>query len=112
MAAMASDEVLKHALASHAFEQFEAGCYCSLTAAAEEAGEPEIARSCERIMRAGHGALGLGASAADDAHLRRARRRRRRRQTLSLAFGLSVQPAQRVMAAGVVRPAARTRAGT
>ena len=51
MHAMASDEVLKHALASHAFEQFEAGCYCSLTAAAEEAGEPEIARTCERIMR-------------------------------------------------------------
>ncbi len=25
--AMAGDEVLKHALSSHAFEQFEAGCY-------------------------------------------------------------------------------------
>lgn len=51
MHAMASDEVLKHALGSHAFEQFEAGCYCSLLAAAEVAGEPEIARTCERIMR-------------------------------------------------------------
>lgn len=51
MHAMSSDEVLKHALASHAFEHFEAGCYCSLTAAAQEAGEPEIARTCERIMR-------------------------------------------------------------
>jgi ferritin-like metal-binding protein YciE len=51
MHAMSSDEVLKHALASHAFEHFEAGSYCSLAAAAEEAGEPEIARTCERIMR-------------------------------------------------------------
>ena len=49
--AMSSDEVLKHALASHAFEQFEAGCYRSLMAAAETVGEPEIARSCEQIMR-------------------------------------------------------------
>ena len=49
--AMSSDEVLKHALASHAFEQFEAGCYRSLTAAAETVGEPEIARTCEQIMR-------------------------------------------------------------
>lgn len=50
MHAMASDEVLKHALASHAFEQFEAGSYCSLVAAAEEAGEPEIAAGCRRLM--------------------------------------------------------------
>lgn len=50
MHAMAGDEVLKHALGSHAFEQFEAGCYCSLVAAAEAAGEPEIARTCRRLM--------------------------------------------------------------
>jgi len=54
MHAMSSDEVLKHALASHAFEQFEAGCYRSLMAAAEVAREPEIARTCERIMRQEH----------------------------------------------------------
>jgi ferritin-like metal-binding protein YciE len=48
--AMAGDEVLKHALSSHAFEQFEAGCYESLMVAAETAGEPEIARTCQRIM--------------------------------------------------------------
>jgi ferritin-like metal-binding protein YciE len=48
--AMAGDEVLKHALGSHAFEQFEAGCYESLMVAAERAGEPEIARTCQRIM--------------------------------------------------------------
>ncbi len=48
---MASDEVLKHALGSHAFEQFEAGCYASLATAARTAGEPEIARTCERLMQ-------------------------------------------------------------
>ena len=48
--ALSGDEVLKHALASHAFEQFEAGCYRSLTAAAEAAGEPQIARTCDRLM--------------------------------------------------------------
>ena len=47
---LAGDEVLKHALGSHAFEQFEAGCYCSLTAAAEAAGEPQIAQTCKRLM--------------------------------------------------------------
>jgi ferritin-like metal-binding protein YciE len=49
--AMASDEVLKHALASNAFEHFEASSYCSLAAAAEDAGEPEIAKTCEGIMQ-------------------------------------------------------------
>jgi len=48
--AMSGDEVLKHALGSHAFEQFEAGSYHSLSAAAEAAGEPEIARTCRRLM--------------------------------------------------------------
>jgi ferritin-like metal-binding protein YciE len=48
---MSSDEVLKHALASNAFEHFEAASYCSLAAAAEDAGEPEIARTCEGIMQ-------------------------------------------------------------
>jgi ferritin-like metal-binding protein YciE len=49
--AMSSDEVLKNALASHSFEHFEAASYCSLAAAAEDAGEPEIARTCENIMQ-------------------------------------------------------------
>jgi ferritin-like metal-binding protein YciE len=48
--AMAGDEVLKHALGSYAFEHFEAGSYQSLMVAAETAGEPEIARTCQRIM--------------------------------------------------------------
>ena len=49
--AMSSDEVLKHALASNAFEHFEAASYCSLAAAAQDAGEPEIAKTCESIMQ-------------------------------------------------------------
>lgn len=47
---MARDEVLKNALASAAFEQFEAASYRMLVTAAEKAGEPEIARTCESIM--------------------------------------------------------------
>jgi ferritin-like metal-binding protein YciE len=50
MHGLAGDEVLKHALGSHAFEQFEAGCYRSLSVAAEAAGEPQIARTCDRLM--------------------------------------------------------------
>lgn len=50
MHGMAGDEVLKHALGSHAFEQFEAGSYHSLSVAAESAGEPEIADTCRRLM--------------------------------------------------------------
>lgn len=48
---MSCDEVLKHALASNAFEHFEAASYCSLAAAAEDAGEPDFARTCEEIMK-------------------------------------------------------------
>ena len=51
MSAMSTDEVLKHALASSAFEQFEASSYRSLVAAAEQAGESEIARTCEQLMK-------------------------------------------------------------
>ncbi|WP_343717829.1 ferritin-like domain-containing protein [Inquilinus sp.] len=48
--AMSEDEVLKHALGSYAFEQFEAGSYRMLAAAARDAGEPGIAETCERIQ--------------------------------------------------------------
>jgi ferritin-like metal-binding protein YciE len=48
--ALSGDEVLKHALGSYAFEQFEAGCYRSLAAAAQAAGEPGIANTCTRLM--------------------------------------------------------------
>lgn len=47
---MSSDEVLKNALASAAFEQFEAASYKMLACAARAAGEPEIASTCETIM--------------------------------------------------------------
>lgn len=50
MHAMSSDEVLKNAQASAAFEQFEAAAYRMLVTAAEVAGEREIARTCETIM--------------------------------------------------------------
>jgi ferritin-like metal-binding protein YciE len=50
MHAMSSDEVLKNALASAAFEQFEAASYRMLVSAAEVAGESEIAQTCETIM--------------------------------------------------------------
>ena len=50
MHAAASDEVLKNALASAAFEQFEAASYRMLVQAAKVAGEPEIARTCETLM--------------------------------------------------------------
>lgn len=50
MHAMSSDEVLKNALASAAFEQFEAASYRMLVTAAEVAGEKEIAETCRTIM--------------------------------------------------------------
>lgn len=49
--AFASDEVMKHALASYAFEQFEAACYRALVTAAEQAGEREVASTCATILR-------------------------------------------------------------
>jgi ferritin-like metal-binding protein YciE len=47
----ASDEVMKHALASYAFEQFEAACYQALVTAAEQAGEREVVSTCSTILR-------------------------------------------------------------
>jgi ferritin-like metal-binding protein YciE len=49
--AMSGDEVLKHALGSYAFENFEAASYRSLAEAAQRAGEAEIASVCSRIQR-------------------------------------------------------------
>ncbi len=49
--AMAGDEVLKNTFASYAFEHFEIASYRSLIVMAEAAGEPEIARTCETILR-------------------------------------------------------------
>ncbi len=47
---LATDEVLKHMLASHAFERFEAVCYHSLIAAAEHANEPHVAQVAQNIL--------------------------------------------------------------
>jgi ferritin-like metal-binding protein YciE len=49
--AFASGEVMKHALASYSFEQFEAACYQALVTTAEEAGEREVASTCSTILR-------------------------------------------------------------
>lgn len=51
MHAMSSDEVMKHALASYAFEQFESACYRAPSVAAKDAGEHEVARVSDDILR-------------------------------------------------------------
>jgi ferritin-like metal-binding protein YciE len=48
---MASDEVVKGAMTSYAFEHFEISAYRCLTAAAETAGDTETARVCGEILR-------------------------------------------------------------
>ena len=48
---MMSDEVVKGAMASYAFEHFEVATYRALVAAAELAGDTETARTCEEICR-------------------------------------------------------------
>ncbi len=49
--AMAGDEVLKNTFGSYALEHFEIASYRSLITMAEIAGEPEIARTCQQILR-------------------------------------------------------------
>jgi ferritin-like metal-binding protein YciE len=51
MTAFAKDEVVKNCLIDHAAEQFEVASYAALIAAANEIGDPEIARMCEQNMR-------------------------------------------------------------
>jgi ferritin-like metal-binding protein YciE len=48
---MASDEVVKGAMASYTFEHFEISAYRALIAAAELAGDSETARVCAEICR-------------------------------------------------------------
>ena len=48
---MFRDELVKNALSDYAAEQFEVACYKALISAAQEQGEPEIARACEENMR-------------------------------------------------------------
>ncbi len=49
-ARLARDEPVKEALSSYAMEHFEIACYSALTTAAEEAGLPEVAAACQRII--------------------------------------------------------------
>lgn len=48
---MFRDELVKNALSDYAAEQFEVACYKALISAAQEQGEPDIARACEENMR-------------------------------------------------------------
>ncbi len=50
MTAMASDEPVKGAMASYAFEHFEIASYKVLIAAAEELNEPQIVHACTDIL--------------------------------------------------------------
>ncbi|WP_269508969.1 DUF892 family protein [Burkholderia sp. IMCC1007] len=50
-AMLASDEVVKAAMATYAFEQVEIAAYTALVAAAGAAGEDEIRACCERILQ-------------------------------------------------------------
>jgi len=47
---LASDEVVKGAMAGYVFEHFEIASYTALIAAAKTAGDPETARVCEEIL--------------------------------------------------------------
>lgn len=51
---MATDEVVKGAMAVYAFEQVEIAAYTALVAAARAAGEEEIRACCERILKEEH----------------------------------------------------------
>ena len=89
--AFASDEVMKHALASYAFEQFEAACYRALVTAAEQAGEREVASTCATILREEEDmAAWLGASAAPDTTLSAAGRDRRGSQEITPGQGITI----------------------
>lgn len=48
---VASDEVIKGAVASYAFEHMEIASYTALIGAARAAGETEVAHVCENILQ-------------------------------------------------------------
>jgi ferritin-like metal-binding protein YciE len=48
---MFGDEIMKNFISDYAAENMEIACYRSLIAAAEELGEPEIARICGEILK-------------------------------------------------------------
>ncbi|MGO1718577.1 MAG: ferritin-like domain-containing protein [Luteimonas sp.] len=47
---LASDEIVKGAMASYVFEHMEIASYTALIAAAQQAGDPETQRVCEQIL--------------------------------------------------------------
>ena len=47
----ADDEIMNWALASYSFESLEIASYTVLVAAAEEAGESDIAKACRDILK-------------------------------------------------------------
>ncbi len=49
--AVSNDEVVKHMLAAHAYENFELASYRSLAAAAESIGDAQIKDMCERSLQ-------------------------------------------------------------
>jgi ferritin-like metal-binding protein YciE len=51
MTGFARDEIVKNALMDYAAEHFEVASYQALIAAATDIGQPEIAATCEQIMR-------------------------------------------------------------
>jgi ferritin-like metal-binding protein YciE len=51
LTAVAPDEIPKHLLAAHAWEQFEVASYRSLLGAAEEFGMNDLRQMCERFIR-------------------------------------------------------------
>lgn len=48
--AMSADEIVKNSMSSYAFEHLEIGSYKILIAAAQQAGQQQIAKYCEEIL--------------------------------------------------------------
>jgi ferritin-like metal-binding protein YciE len=47
----AKDELVKNCLADYATEDFEIACYTSLLTAAQEFGDQDLVRTCQRILQ-------------------------------------------------------------
>jgi ferritin-like metal-binding protein YciE len=51
LSGVTSDDMPKHLIAAHGWEQFEIGAYRSMLAAAQEVGFSELQQLCERFIR-------------------------------------------------------------
>src|SRR4051794_529748 len=51
LSGVTADDMPKHSIAAHSWEQFEIGAYRSMLGAAEELGMSELQRMCERFIR-------------------------------------------------------------